>query len=278
MQLLDFILGLASTKKVHQLPKSDIKLALDKLVEVVGVPGRASNGRIFHNEAVIESYWKSSINPLKLFNCLRGDVSLSTVDVHGEFHDIAEKELYFLQGKIALHPLRYVKKTSATKKEDLETAQRYFYHDVVCRPDNWETWYRLAQVFEIKMEEDMTWSAEGINTQRHELVTLERRSILCYMMAASTAQKFAGLEEKDTLAKISEMYTDFGYRIYSASRAPMAKESFWIDGFEKRYSGHKGEGMYLGRPHPELTEEMAWKMALMLFQSAIDTGGEGNWK
>lgn len=174
MQLLDFVLPMAAQKKHNQLVKSGIQNALDKVVEIVGVPKRSLNGRLFHNDAVIHQYWKSSINPLRLFESLKGGVSISTVEVHGEYKEIASKGLYFLQGKLAMHPLKTSKRQVPLKQEDMRTALEYFKHDLVCNPDNWKTWYRIAQMNEMLMEEEITWTADSVNTERAKLVELER--------------------------------------------------------------------------------------------------------
>lgn len=175
LRLLDFIIYQASLKKILQLPKSDLKAGLDKLVEVLGVP-QPDNARIAHNIGVIDSYLKSSLDPLKMFDCLRGKIDVSTVQIFGEWKEIASKGLYFLQGKIALFPLKYYKRTGTLKGDELEAAIQMFRHNVVCNPESWEAWYRVGQTFEVQMEEAQTWSAENINTKRPDLVQVERVS------------------------------------------------------------------------------------------------------
>lgn len=165
---------LTQHKKTKELVKSDLKVGLDRLVEVLGIPRRVQSSRIAHNDAMIELYLKTSINPLRLYGALKGTLAVSTVDIVGEYKDIAMKGVYFLQGKIALYPLRYVKKVLPLKVEDVEATIAHFKNDLVCNPDSWETWYRLAQVFEIQTEEFQTWNADAINIRRGELVVVER--------------------------------------------------------------------------------------------------------
>lgn len=97
------------------------------------------------------------------------------------------------------------------------------------------------------------------------------------MMAVSLAIQHGDASDEETRKAISGLYTDFGYRVYSAARPPMAMESFWVDGFERHYSGRHGEGMYKARPHGELTLNNALRFALMMFENALGEG-EGNWK
>lgn len=84
-------------------------------------------------------------------------------------------------------------------------------------------------------------------------------------------------DEPETNKIIAELYTDFGYRIYSASRPPMLMQSFWTDGFQRQFSGQNGQGLYTGRPHSELNRHTALRYALTLFSRATDEC-EDNWK
>lgn len=278
MQLMPFILHLASRKKILQLAKTDIKSGLDKLFEVVGAPRSTNNNKIAHNESVIEGYLRGSIHPLRMYGCIRGEGWLSTVEVGGLYAQVAAKGLYFILGKCSLYPVRYQKKVGAVKGDELETAVRFFRADLSCMPDKWETWYRLAQSYESMMEEAQTWSADWINLRRPELVGLERRAVLCYMMAASLAIQNADTEDEDVREVLSGMYMDFGTRVYSAARPPMAMESFWTDGFDRHYSGRNGEGMYKARAHAEVAPANALRFALVLFQNAVELEEEENWK
>lgn len=173
LRLVDFIMGQASRKKILQLTKSDLKTGLEKLVEVLGVP-KQNNMRVAHNTGQIEVYLKSTLDPLKLFGCFKGRVDISTVEILGEFKEISSKGIYVLLGKVALYPLRYTKRVGALRGDEFDTAVNFFLQDLICSPNNWETWYRLAQTFEIQMDEAQMWSAEHMNTKRDELVILER--------------------------------------------------------------------------------------------------------
>ena len=66
---------------------------------------------------------------------------------------------------------------------------------------------------------------------------------------------------------MSTLYSEFGNRIYSSSRPPYSSTAFWLDGFERPYSGL--QGIEKKRPHSELTEYKAWSFARVLFQKAL---------
>lgn len=95
---------------------------------------------------------------------------------------VAKKGLYFLRGHIHLSLIRdrSIKNRVQVKGDDLDTALRYFKYTLVCHPEDWEAWYRLAQTYGTQVDEDMTWTADAINNHRKELVRKERvrKSIL----------------------------------------------------------------------------------------------------
>jgi hypothetical protein len=132
--------------------------------------------------------------------------------------------------------------------------------------EDWETWFRLAQCFESELEEEVLWSADKINNHRAELVKLQRGAIHSYMMALSTSVRCAD----DTIAtakKLSDMYYEFGVRLYASSREPFGMEAFWVDGFEKHMSGSMG--MYKRPLHEEMSRYRVWKFAATLFRKAL---------
>ena len=96
------------------------------------------------------------------------------------------------------------------------------------------------------------------------------------MMAVSLAVRYAE-ENCETRKLTSELFTDFGYRMYSASRPPMALESFWLEGVVRHFSGQHGQGLYTQRPHAEMDQVATLRYALLLFQKALKNG-EDNWK
>jgi hypothetical protein len=98
------------------------------------------------------------------------------------------------------------------------------------------------------------------------LVRLQRSSIHCYVMALSTSVRTAD-STFATAEKLSEMYHEFGMRIYASSREPFGMEAFWVDEFEKHMSG--SSGMYKKPLHEELSRYKAWMYAAKLFKESL---------
>lgn len=76
---------------------------------------------------------------------------------------------------VALIRYRYAKKTANPRIEDVDAIIKVLHLNIICgQDDHWETWYRLAQAYELLLEDDMTWSAEKINNKKDDIVKLEK--------------------------------------------------------------------------------------------------------
>lgn len=273
-ELLDFILDYARQRKVQQLPKLDVKATIEKMVEVFGVPEKMNHQSTQINSQMIENYLTSSINPLQLAASLKGGIKFSTLPVKEKVGRVAEKGLYFMQAEIYYSTVKFRRKNDHLRFEDADKAIFFYKQDLICDINRWESWWRMAQIFEEKLDDSLTWSADYLNNERERLVEFERKAILCYMAAASLV---CYAEDSEELRKqLSEMWTSFGIRVYAASRSPMSMESFWTDDYPRYYSG-LGDGETYTKPaHSELKKKQALQFSKTLFDRAL-RDGSGKW-
>ncbi|KAK9369185.1 hypothetical protein V1509DRAFT_621383 [Lipomyces kononenkoae] len=266
LELVEFIMSMALRKRQNQgLPRSDMKTILDKFCEVIGVP-RRDNTAIYYNQSVIDNYLSQGLNPLLLHQSLKGQQSLSTVRVQSDYARVAFIGLYFLQGQIYLTQYRSRKRTMAGRTEDLDYAIRYFKHDLVCNTNRFESWYGLAQTYDAQAEDDMTWSAEKLNSDyKKTIATTQRKAILCYSLATSLYLRHDAIDPPDSI--LATFWTDFGFELYSSTRLPIDMEAYRIDEFERHFSGTTG--MYTKPSHSQTRSSTALKLALNMFQIAI---------
>ena len=264
-QIMDLVLTQARGVNIKDLPKSELRATIEKMQQVIGIPKQTS--ALLLNKRVINAYLKSPVNPINLYRSLQGIGGLSGVPVNGETARIAEKGWYFLLGHIALTRFRSQKRVSAGPTDDLDIAISFFRQDLDLGMDKWETWYRLGQAYDTKIEEDVMWTADKINNHKPELNALQRSTIHCYAMALATAVRCADASY-ETAAKISDLYTDFGLRVYASSREPFSMEAFNLKEFTRYFSGEK-QGLYRHRPFRDLGLYPAWNLASVLFRRAL---------
>lgn len=267
LQLLSFVQSQARKTNIKDLSKTELKVSIDKVHGCLGRP--KTNEDISHNRKVLTTYFKSAINPISLFECLKGVGTLSTKSISPEVAIPASKGWYFLMGNIALNKFRSQKRLNPGPTEDLNFAQAFFLQDLEYSVDRWETWYRLAQVYDSQLEEAVSWTAEKLNSNSLELMNFQRGAINCYTLATACAVRDADAAPQ-TLSEISELYTDFGNRIYSSSREPFAMTAFTVrDAEQKYYSGDQQRLLYQNLPFHPLQPYTAWKFASVLFKRAI---------
>lgn len=264
IELLDLVMIQVNRIKLKDLFKSDLKWTIDKMQQVIKMP-KTNTSTIF-NRRLINSFLKSPINPMNLYRSLQGLGDLCGVSVKTESSAIAEKGWYFLLGHLALVKFRSAKRSSAGPTDDLDIASAFFKEDLEQGVEKWETWFRLAQVYDTKIEENTAWTAEKLNSNLEELKLLQRNAINCYTMAVAIATRSADASF-DTASKISDLYTDFATRIYASSREPFSMEAFSLGDFPKHFNGEK-KGMYKERPFRDLRLYPAWKFAATLLRRA----------
>lgn len=266
IEIVEFVMRQARQMNIKDLLRSDLKIATEKMQAVIGIPRSSSIHQTF-NRRLSLALLKSPINPLNLYRSLRGIGGLTIMPVDTEYATITRKKWFFLLGSIILAKYRTQKRTGPESSNTLDEAATLLKLDLDFDSEDWETWYRLAQTYDAKIEEDVTWNADKINNADAELVTLQRYAIHCYTMAVAAAVRNAD-ESFETANKLSELYTDFGNRIYASSREPFSMRAFSLKDFE-RFGNSSGRGTYKRQPFMELREPAAWKFASQLFGQAL---------
>ncbi|ORY10417.1 hypothetical protein BCR34DRAFT_515174 [Clohesyomyces aquaticus] len=273
-QLLPFIQSQARKINIKDLPKAELKVTIDK---VHGALGRMKDTRdIGLNRKILMNYVKSPVTPISLFNCLKGIGSLSTKYIPPSATVPQSNGWFFMMGNIALNKFRSQKRLVPGPTEDIHIAQAFFMQDLEYSIERWESWYRLAQANDAQIEEAVSWTAEKLNSTSLELVHFQRAAIHCYSMAAACAVADADVAPH-TAAKVSQMYTDFGNRVYASSREPFSMNAFNLrESEQKFYSGVTNMQVYQYVPFQPLPYYTAWKFASALFRRAIN-GNPDKW-
>ncbi|GAB7348925.1 hypothetical protein MBLNU459_g7611t1 [Dothideomycetes sp. NU459] len=263
MQAVDLLLTLAAKMKMSDLPKHPLK---DTIEKVHGLATRKKPSEaILRNRDIYRAFLKSPINPLDLYRSLRGEGQLNLSPVPAEHAILAAKGWYFLMGQIALSKFRSQKRTGPTATEDLDIAVAFFMQDLEYSMDNWETWFRLAQAYDSKIEELVSWSAEKFNSNIAEVTQQQRAAIHCYIMAVTLATRSAK-PGHETSMKLAELYADFAMRLYTSTRDPFTMQAFSVEEIDKFFSL---DTVKKGRPFRAVTPYLAWKFARELFRRAI---------
>lgn len=265
LNIADQVILLANRMSLKDLLKHELRSTIEKMQTAVGLA--KSTPHMLHNLRNYTDYLKTSLRPLDMYKAFKGQVLVDSVPVTTPETPLAEKGWYFLLGMINLTKFRSQKRLGpGAQTDDLRIGVSFLRLQLQFTSEHWETWYRIAQCFDFELEEEILWSADKINNHRADLTKIQRSAIHCYIMALSTAVRNAD-DSFTTAEKLSEMYYDFGMRLYSSSREPFGMEAFWTDDFEKHMSG--AGGMYKKPLHEELSRYRAWTYAAQLFREAL---------
>ncbi|RYN36162.1 Histone transcription regulator 3 [Alternaria tenuissima] len=272
--ILSFTMSQAAKVDLKDLPKHELKGTIEKVHAALGRPKQ--NEDITFNRKVISSYFKSPVNPVALFGCLKGVGSLATKHIPPEEAVAASKGWYYMMGNMALSKFRSQKRVTQGPTEDLNYAQAFFVQDLEHSIERWETWYRLAQANDTQLEEAVSWNADKMNSNSAEVVNFQRAAINCYIMAVACATRDADVAP-GTQSKIAQMYTEFGNRMYASSREPFGMEAFQIRESEKRFCNlQTNASLYKEVVFVPLHAYTAWKFASTLYKRAIK-GNPNKW-
>lgn len=265
VEIMDRVLIQANKFSIKDLIKSDLRVAVEKMQQAIRTPKNTSS--VLHNRRVFSEFLRRPVNPRNLSRALHGIGELHFQQPHGDSFRIAEKGWYFLQGQLALVKFRSQKRTSTAGSDELDVAMKFFEYDIEQGYEKWETWYRLAQVYDAKIEEETTWTADNLNTQMEDIVKLQRSAIHCYTMAVATAERCPE-PTLDIFQKVADLYSDFGIRIYGSSREPFSMEALSVENFTKHFNAGR-MGTWQGEPFKAITLYGAWRLASGLFRRAL---------
>jgi hypothetical protein len=272
LSIIPFVISQAGKVDLKDLPKTELRGAIEKVHQALGKPKQSKD--IAFNQKLITAYYRSPINPVSLFNCLKGVGSLSIKYLPAEEAVAASLGWYYLIGNISFSKFRSQKRLPQGPTEDLNYAQAFFLQDLEYSVDRWQTWYRLAQAYDLQLEEAVSWNADKLNSNTVDITNYQRYAIHCYAMAVACAVRDAdpSLRTRD---QVSQLYTDFGNRIYASSREPFNMEAFQFRETEKKYYNNDA-GTAKREAFPPLIEFTAWKFAATLFKRAIK-GNTDKW-
>ncbi|KAJ5944140.1 hypothetical protein N7516_004308 [Penicillium verrucosum] len=271
IMMIDFVLQQANKMNMKDLSRSELKTTIEKMQQAIG-PAKASSQtpQLTFNRRLVNAYLKAPLNPSNLLRAVQGITELSTTIVPTENAKIASKGWFFLLGHAALTKFRSQKRLSPGSTSELDDAIGFFRQDLDHGTGRWESWYRLAQTYDSKLDEDITWTADKINNNRSDLAALQRNAIHCYAMAVSTAMRTAE-PTAETRDVMSDLYSDFGIRLYSSSREPLSMGAFSVADFPRHFSSEESQQMYKGTPFKEMSAYSTWNFASnLLKRAAVD--------
>lgn len=271
--LVEKICGLASHMPMKDLLKSDLKTTIEHMQQAIG--STKSNQQTIHNLRNFTELLRKPIHPLRLFQALKGGLTIDAVAVNTPDSALAQHGWFFLLGMIAFSKFKGVELTrrqTPGATDDLRIGATFLRQQLQFTPEQWDAWFRLAECFDYELDEAVLWSADKMNKERGDLVKYQRSAIHCYTLALSNSWRI--LPDTDDLESIEafhELYHKFGMRMYASSREPFAMEPFQHSDQERFFiQSNMGGGTYRRIVHEQISIYKVWKYAAKLFRMAME--------
>ncbi|KAK8859420.1 Histone transcription regulator 3 [Apiospora arundinis] len=271
--LVEKIIVLANHMSMKDLLKSDLKGTIEHMQQAIGQT--KSNQQTIHNLRNFTEFLKKPVHPLRLYQALKGGLTIDAVAVNTPDSSLARHGWFFLLGMIAFSKFKGVdlnRRQTPGATDDLRIGATFLRQQLQFTPDQWDAWFRLAECFDYELDESVLWTADKMNKERAELVKYQRNAIHCYTLALSHSWK-ALPEPGDTegLEAIHELYHKFGMRMYASSREPFAMEPFQHSDHERFFiQNSMGGGTYKRIIHEQMDDYKVWKYAARLFRKAME--------
>ncbi|KAI8962995.1 hypothetical protein F5Y11DRAFT_347021 [Daldinia sp. FL1419] len=267
--LVERVSVLANRMPMKDLLKSDLKTTIEHMQQAIGQT--KSNQQFIQNLRIFNQTLQRPIPPLRLYEALKGNISIDAVTVNTPDSALAKHGWFFLLGMIAFTKFKGVdlnRRQTPGATDDLRIGATFLRQQLQFTPDQWDAWFRLAECFDYELDESVLWTADKMNKERAELVKYQRSAIHCYTLALSQSRNTPPDALRERSDDIHDLYHKFGMRMYASSREPFAMEPF-------HHSEHKRfvileSGVESKDLHSQMEDYKVWKYAARLFAKAME--------
>lgn len=230
-ELAAFVLPLCFRENpVLKAPRNDMKQVLDDLMDVIGDPDIEGSSSLVHNNATLESFIDSSTLTARFIK--ESFYGLTSVELIASptVSRVALDGLYFLQAVTMFNSYKIRKKSAQSRTVELERIIRLLKDDLMYGSNRLESWLLLGQAYGYIVEDDLIWTSDKLNMIDRKVVTanLQRKSLVCYIMAINILTQKGPTDNENTNAVIGVLMNSFVKELYSAVEVPMEMIAFKV--------------------------------------------------
>lgn len=230
-KMADYILPLCFKKNpLKATPKSDMKLLIDEFYEVVGDPDFDSSEILSRNDSLFEHFLEStSITSRFLRDTFYGLEELDFTSPTDNCN-IIKSGLYYMQGLLMFASYKIRKKSTQSRAVELENIIMLLKNDLIFCTNRMESWFLLGQAYGFLVEDDLIWTSDKLTVPERKIGTanLQRKSLICYLMAINESTKASKLEKSTLKATLGSLMALFSKEMYNAAMKPMDMHAFKV--------------------------------------------------
>lgn len=271
-ELAAFVLPLCFRENpILKAPRNDMKQVLDDLMEVIGDPDIEGNSTLVHNNATLEKFIDASTLTARFIKeCFYGITSIDLITPQTGSR-VALDGLYFLQAVTMFNSYKIRKKSAQSRTVELERIIRLLKDDLIFGSNRMESWLLLGQAYGYIVEDDLIWTSDKLNIIDRKVVTanLQRKSLVCYIMAINTLTQQGPTENESTNAVIGVIMNSFVKEMYGAVQVPMDMIAFKVRNTYKFVRKRNQTMFQTVSDKPTVPTKFCFKLMLRCLQIAI---------
>lgn len=228
-EIAKFVLPLClKHEPLKNIPRGDLKNLIDGIYDMVGDPEPESSKLVTQNSALISHFLdETTISPSFLRNAFHGLLRLELNEVDDSLSKVVKNGLYYLEGLLVLSSYKARKKSMQGRSLELTHVVKLLTNDLIYNTGRVESWLLLGQSYGFLLEDDLIWTSDKLNIIDRKISTanLQRKALLCYLMAISFSKTY---ESDDSKFFIGELMASFAQELFNSITGPMNMLAFKV--------------------------------------------------
>ncbi|CUS24935.1 LAQU0S22e00474g1_1 [Lachancea quebecensis] len=213
--------------------KTNLKQTLDSIIQVVGDVDISANYILSRNEFFLEQYLKSVITANTFRKAYAGELCLQLVKPNDKLQGVADLGLFFAASIQALNLYKARKKATQARPSELDSVISTLKTDILYNTERFESWMLLGKCYSYIVEDDLIWTSDKLATseKRKGTTSIQRKAILCYLMALGLAMRFrdrflSGSQSSDYQCILIELFETLSEELLNGYLKPMEASCF----------------------------------------------------
>ncbi|KAK6460472.1 hypothetical protein DFJ63DRAFT_290729 [Scheffersomyces coipomensis] len=274
-ELAKFVLPLCFTRNpLVQVPKHELKALVDEFYSVIGDPDFDSCETLHRNFASLDHFLDSTrITQRFVRDAFYGLINLGVSEPRIDSKKIIQDGLYYLEGLFIFSSYKVRKKNMQSRIVELENVIMLLKNDLIYGTDRIGSWFLLGQAFGFLVEDDLIWTSDKLTVADRKIGTsnLQRKSLICYLMAINASNKES---EQSIKPILGSLMSSFGKELYSACMEPMAMHAFKVQVNSKFIRKPSGAAFINVDKESSIPMRLCLKIMQQCFQLSIKAKGD----
>ncbi|CCE81902.1 Piso0_002581 [Millerozyma farinosa CBS 7064] len=231
-EIAEFVLPFCFVRNpLVNLPKSDLRALVDDIYEAMGDPDFEMDEVLTKNESSFNFFldW-TPLTPRLVRDCFYGLQSCDLA-IPKSNSSVIKNGLYYLHGLFIFSSYKIRKKSTQSRLVELESIIKLLRNDLIYCSDRVESWLLLGQAYGFLVEDDLIWTSDKLTVPDRKATTanIQRKSLLCYLMAINASAKLEDETSRSSLKTIIPvLLTSLSKEMYSAIKPPMSMLAFKV--------------------------------------------------